>query len=159
MKRPLGVSVLAVCAVLVALLYVVRIGLDVVGADMDLLVFSLVGSAVFAVLFLLVGLGFLAGQAWSWMLALLLIGWHVALRVFDFLVSMLDGGLSFGWLIAVTSGVLVVIAVGAIIGFYLARERVQRYFNVRLRGNAIVGIVAAAAVVAVVMRGVPYLSI
>jgi hypothetical protein len=34
MKRPLGVSVLAVCAIRVALLYVVRIGLDVVAVPM-----------------------------------------------------------------------------------------------------------------------------
>ena len=71
MKRPRGVLVLTVGAVRAALLCVACIGIDVVGAGMVILVFSLAGSAVFAVLFLLVGLGFMAGQAWSWMLALL----------------------------------------------------------------------------------------
>jgi hypothetical protein len=86
----------------------------------DIVVSSLAGSMVFAVLFLLIGIGFMAGQAWSWILALLLIGWHVSLRVFDFLVSMLDGDISLGWLIALTSGVLGTIAIGAGVGFYLA---------------------------------------
>ena len=53
MKRPRGVLVLTVGAVRAALLCVACIGLNIIGASMVILVSSLAGSAVFAVLFLL----------------------------------------------------------------------------------------------------------
>lgn len=156
MKRPLGVTVLAVCALLVALLYVARVVLNVVGADIDFLAFSLAGFAVFAVVFLLVGGGFLAGQAWSWVLALLLIGWHVSLRVLSLVMVALDGHLSLGGILAVVVGLAVWTAIPAAVGLYLARRRVQRSFGVQLRGRGVMAIVCAAAVVAVVTRGLQY---
>jgi len=156
MKRPLGVTVLAVGALLVALLYVARVVLDVVGADVDFLAFSLAGSAVFAVVFLLVGVGLLMGQAWSWVLALLLIGWHVSMRVLSHVMVALDGHLSLGGILAVVVGLAVWTAIPAAIGLYLARRRVQRSFGVQLRGRGVVAVVCAAAVVAVVTRGLQY---